>query len=568
MNLKMGQALNIFDFSLLELRLHMKNFSLFGINSQTLEAFKRQQRYFPYRYALARKYLPKFVNDYQKQFGIKPIDFAILSTDERLSLGTLQIDFFKHFTELVCKTPGNTSYANYLKQSFNSATNEVKNLDYLSKDIDDTYLPVLNTWKANILHELKLTLAFVNFYNSGKNIFDFPEYLLNSFKNTNIENIPLRDVKLPYPSFYLHFGLQKDFDLKLGHVVNSEFLYSLSTKSKPIHKYYLEGVYVKEIANGGFELALVASPESLVLTDNWIEYPTEAVFVKFPLIHLNTTIGEALGWEIIDTSAFQKKATFNYLEDNALLDRIDIDYNMQLLKDFLFYEFEEICDNKYRELVLEILKLVINAIFYIIDYRLTEEIVETIPGSVPNSLRKELESGDIDIKRKAFSKCERQGYSLVKMCGKRSCRVGIFSSDEIGKVDNFQQEQQQVESYTDSKRLFSSYHRKRHYRLCYVGKGRSEEALIWVEYAYVQGTLPLKEGLRIHEFSQPATSRTNVDRCDKIILNNKQIMEIRNMFGLGVANMNEIANFYKLPSEIIERIITKRQHINIEDHNS
>lgn len=155
MNLKMGQALNIFDFSLLELRLHMKNFSLFGINSQTLEAFKRQQRYFPYRYALARKYLPKFVNDYQKQFGIKPIDFAILSTDERLSLGTLQIDFFKHFTELVCKTPGNTSYANYLKQSFNSATNEVKNLDYLSKDIDDTYLPVLNTWKANILHDYK-----------------------------------------------------------------------------------------------------------------------------------------------------------------------------------------------------------------------------------------------------------------------------------------------------------------------------------------------------------------------------------------------------------------------------
>lgn len=61
--------------------------------------------------------------------------------------------------------------------------------------------------------------------------------ITKSFKNTNIGNIPLRDVKLPYPAFYLHFGLQKDLELELGHVVNSEFLYSLSTKTKQINKF-------------------------------------------------------------------------------------------------------------------------------------------------------------------------------------------------------------------------------------------------------------------------------------------------------------------------------------------
>ena len=36
------------------------------------------------------------------------------------------------------------------------------------------------------------------------------------------------------------FTLQKDLELELGHVVNSEFLYSLSTKTKQINRVYLE----------------------------------------------------------------------------------------------------------------------------------------------------------------------------------------------------------------------------------------------------------------------------------------------------------------------------------------
>ncbi|MBG1258971.1 hypothetical protein [Nostoc commune] len=114
-------------------------------------------------------------------------------------------------------------------------------------------------------------------------------------------------------------------------------------------------------------------------------------------------------------------------------------------------------------------------------------------------------------------------------------------------------------SSTEPKREFSSYHRRRHYRLCPVGKNRSEEALIWVECAYIQGTLPYKEGLRIYEFGQPKTSGKNVGNLDGTILNNKQILEIRNMFELGVATISEIANLYKLPEEIVERIIVKRQ---------
>ncbi|MDM9379439.1 hypothetical protein QUB80_01810 [Chlorogloeopsis sp. ULAP01] len=199
--------------------------SLLGINSQTLKAFKRQQKYFPYRYALVRKYLPKFVNEYQKNFGVQPIDFAILSTDTRLKLDTLQTYFFKHFTDMVCKTPGNTNYAKYLKKTLKFTKSEVTYLDSLSKDIHDKDLPIVNAWRAGIIHELKLTLAFVNFYSSGKNIFDFPQCLLEQFKDINIESIPLRDVKLPYPSFYLHFDLQRDFELELGHVANSELLY-------------------------------------------------------------------------------------------------------------------------------------------------------------------------------------------------------------------------------------------------------------------------------------------------------------------------------------------------------
>ncbi|MBG1258972.1 hypothetical protein [Nostoc commune] len=130
----------------------------------------------------------------------------------------------------------------------------------------------------------------------------------------------------------------------------------------------MEGVYVKEIASGGFELALIGSPEFPVLSDNWLEYPTEALSVIIPLINADTTIGEALDWEIIDTSASHKKAIFNYLEENNLLDKIDVDFNIEFLNDFLFYEFEEFHDKKCHNFIVKILKLIINAIFYTTNY--------------------------------------------------------------------------------------------------------------------------------------------------------------------------------------------------------
>ncbi len=105
-----------------------------------------------------------------------------------------------------------------------------------------------------------------------------------------------------------------------------------------------------------------------------------------------------------------------------------------------------------------------------------------------------------------FSQLEPLVGAIVPVLLPHLSKPFAFFGHSMGAVDNFQQ---QVESNHESKRQFSSYHRKRHYRLCPVGKGRSQEALIWVEYAYVQGTLPLRKGLRIYEFSQPATSETN-----------------------------------------------------------
>lgn len=44
----------------------MDAYSLLGIDSETLKGFQKQQKYFPYRYALARSYLPRFIHEYQK----------------------------------------------------------------------------------------------------------------------------------------------------------------------------------------------------------------------------------------------------------------------------------------------------------------------------------------------------------------------------------------------------------------------------------------------------------------------------------------------------------------------
>jgi hypothetical protein len=145
-----------------QLELHMSTSSLLGIDSKTLKGFQRQQKYFPYRYALVRRYLPKFVNKYQKIYAAQLVNFTVLPSAEIFNTSRLQTDFYEFFTEIVCDTPGNTTYAKYLKKTFREVPNQALNPEYLGTEIiDDEYSPVVNTWRANILHELKLALGFI-----------------------------------------------------------------------------------------------------------------------------------------------------------------------------------------------------------------------------------------------------------------------------------------------------------------------------------------------------------------------------------------------------------------------
>lgn len=59
-----------------------------------------------------------------------------------------------------------------------------------------------------------------NFYGEfvrfGRQIFDFPPALAQSFRRTDVEDIPLSAIKLPYEAFYLYFGPQEDLETAPG----------------------------------------------------------------------------------------------------------------------------------------------------------------------------------------------------------------------------------------------------------------------------------------------------------------------------------------------------------------
>lgn len=58
--------------------------------------------------------------------------------------------------------------------------------------------------------ELDALKEYSYFSKHGSNIFEFSPQLIELFSNTNVDDVLLENIKLPFPGIYLHFGQQLD----------------------------------------------------------------------------------------------------------------------------------------------------------------------------------------------------------------------------------------------------------------------------------------------------------------------------------------------------------------------
>jgi len=66
--------------------------------------------------------------------------------------------------------------------------------------------------------ESTLATAYGRFVQAGRQIMDFPLALIEMLAKTDVDDIALNSIKMPYASQYLHFGPRADLDAKLDAI--------------------------------------------------------------------------------------------------------------------------------------------------------------------------------------------------------------------------------------------------------------------------------------------------------------------------------------------------------------
>lgn len=155
---------------------------------------------------------------------------------------------------------------------------------------------------TNIMNEeVSLFIGYLRFKNSGSNIFNISDKLMEMFENTEVGNIELEHIKFPYNRFYLSFSAQNDYNLSLN---DSE-------------KSLIDGVYIEKMAHSiSFRFTSLNSKKTS--TNHWLLNREETFFLGLQFENEKTTVNEA-----IQAEYDRQKEDLSKFDDMAFEGEID-----------------------------------------------------------------------------------------------------------------------------------------------------------------------------------------------------------------------------------------------------
>lgn len=313
--------------------------------------------------------------------------------------------------------------------------------------------------------ELGLALAYARFSQAGRQIMDFPPDLSEMLSQTNICDIPVSEIRMPYVSQFLHFGPQQHLEIEPG--------------------WFVDGAYVETRGGPGeVKIVVTAKAPDENVADLWYLRPEPSYSQSFTGKHSDLDLAAAVAEVLSERLAylFRKEAD---AEDGSLMRRARLDLAEEGFGDIARgvtdvsgqsakAEIDQV--NHRYPVFLEALKLIINAVLYITAY--PEDIETTWSEKAPYDLRAKAIHGNAKEKKKARSKLEELGYSAVHLCGKSI---------------QLQNPKVQIPSHGDGHR--SLHWRRGHWRNQAYGEGRSQHRLRWI--------MPMLIGRKHHPGDDP-----------------------------------------------------------------
>ena len=298
--------------------------------------------------------------------------------------------------------------------------------------------------------EQTLCTAYGRFVQAGRQIMDFPPSLTEMLSKTDIDDIPLNTIRMPYASQYVHFGPQADLELDRGWLV--------------------DGAYVEQRGElGDLRITITAMPKDHAESEKWYVRPepefSQDFVGEFRTMDLATAIDTVLAERLAAfgknkgraggniTSQIQAEAAATGHEIPKDVDLVDISPKMAGVR-------EEITLHRF-PVYKAAIQLVVNALCYVAAY--PDDIDTAWPPGTPEALLKKAISGVGKEQARARSKLSALGYVPVHICGKRIA-----------------EQRERLNVPAPSVGGMATHWRRGHWRNQAHGQGRSLRKLIWM----------------------------------------------------------------------------------------
>lgn len=299
--------------------------------------------------------------------------------------------------------------------------------------------------------EEALSSAYGRFVQCGRQIMDFPPQLTEMLANTDIDDIPLQSIKLPYNSVFIHFGEQVALEIEPG--------------------WHVDGAYVESRGNAGdIKFTVTAIPTDHALSRDWYVVPepeyTQDFIEEFRTMDLATAIDTVLADRIDALKERSEKRggditdqARNILSDRGVvvppeLNIVDVSSASAIKREAATWRRHPIYKSA--------LQLVVNALCYVTSY--PDDVATVWPDGAPQSLVQKAIAGKGKERVRATSKLASLGYVPVHICGQRI--VEQRSAAHVGTSS-------QVTS-------LATHWRRGHWRSQAHGQGRVLRKMIWL----------------------------------------------------------------------------------------
>lgn len=307
------------------------------------------------------------------------------------------------------------------------------------------------TWKSNVAAgrivdgEVGIAFAWCNFANAGRQIFEFTERLTNMLRHSDAGDIPIDQIRLPYPMLYLRFGPVEGWSVEDG--------------------WRIDGCYIEHHVDAELMTFLfTAVPEDPERVVQWAGFGEPTLHLAFTKEDRGLDLGAAIDTEI-------SRKLDNLREDRARVPMMQATLDAAVAEGVPLPQVtvtteerakrEEAVLMGHRQLLHQVMSLAANALCYLTAY--PDDTESQWPAGTPAGLLATVRAGNPKQRQRAKSQLESMGYTKVHVCGSRL--TPPVPSVTTGAEDG---------------RPLRSHWRRGHWRRQPYGEGRALRKLVWL----------------------------------------------------------------------------------------